>query len=259
MSAGAVIAVVVAVLVILVIVAAGVLLTRAGGAASPGLKRRFGPEYERTLARHDGDGRTTRRELSERVKRYGGIELRPLSAAARERHAASWTAVQARFVDAPGAAVAEADRLVAGLAAERGFPGAESPEHFDALSVHHPHEVQGYRHAHALAERGPAGGGPGATEDLRQALLGARGLFDKLLHEAVPALRKGAAQPEPSPTPSGAPPEPAAPESPDGDADVSEPDRRRPLSTRLAALTGGSRKGQATSPQAPSSRAGEHG
>jgi hypothetical protein len=180
MSTGAVIAVVV-VLVAIAIVAAPA-MTRRGGAGSPGLKRRFGPEYERTLARHDGDAKVTRRELAERVKRYGGIEPRPLSAESRRRHTESWAAVQSRFVDEPGSAVSEADRLVAGLAAERGYPGADSPEHFDALSVHHPHQVQGYRHAHALAGHGPAG--HRATEDLRQGLLEFRELFDELLRDA---------------------------------------------------------------------------
>jgi hypothetical protein len=264
MSTGAVIAVVVAVVVVLAIVAALVLLRGGGPAGSPvGLKRRFGPEYERTLARHDGDAKATRRELTERVKRYGGLTRQPLSAQARERYEAGWAAAQARFVDDPGQALNEAERLLAGLAAERGFPGPESPEHFDALSVHHPHEVQGYRYAHTLAEHGPAG--PRGTEELRQALLGARGLFEALIADADPAAGGGgtgavaAVGPAPSlekagstgstgSTGSAGSADVTGTERVDDADDVLEAgqDRRGTLSHRLAALTGG-RRGQSGS------------
>jgi len=49
-----------------------------------------------------------------------GTRLRPLPEGARERYAASWRAIEARFVDSPQEAVSEADQLVASLARERG-------------------------------------------------------------------------------------------------------------------------------------------
>jgi hypothetical protein len=49
-----------------------------------------------------------------------GSRLRPLPEGARERYAASWRAIEARFVDSPQEAVNEADQLVASLARERG-------------------------------------------------------------------------------------------------------------------------------------------
>jgi hypothetical protein len=62
-----------------------------------------------------------------------GNRLRPLPEGARERYAASWRAIEARFVDSPQEAVREADQLVVALAHERGVPedrvaarGAES-------------------------------------------------------------------------------------------------------------------------------------
>lgn len=247
MSTGATVAVVVAVLVVAAIIAAVLMLPR-GGAAGTGLKRRFGPEYERTLARHDGDSKATRQELAERVKRYGDIERQPVGAREHEEYVARWSAVQARFVDEPAQAVAEADRLIAGLAAERGFPAANSPEHFDALSVHHPYEIQGYRQAHAVAEGSGEGGGRGLTEDLRQALVAARAFFEQLLGDAksaaTPALNKRVAE---EPEASEADVEPDTDAATDVDAeqpDEVEPDRRRPLSDRFAALTG-SRRGHA--------------
>jgi hypothetical protein len=187
MSTGAIVAVVAA-LIIVAAIAAVVAMQR--GAGSPGLKRRFGPEYERTLARHDGDSRATRRELTERVKRYGGIEQRALPEQVQERYAARWSAVQAKFVDDPAAAVGSADELIARLAAERGYPAADSPEHMDALSVHHPHYVGGYREVHAAT----AGGTRRGTEDLRKALVSARGMFDDMLHVSGSVRDKDAAE-----------------------------------------------------------------
>jgi len=49
-----------------------------------------------------------------------GSRLRPLPEGASERYAASWRAIEARFVDSPEDAVSEADQLVAALARDRG-------------------------------------------------------------------------------------------------------------------------------------------
>lgn len=228
MSTGAIIAVAAAVVIVAAITAA-VMLQRGGG---PLLKRRFGPEYERVLARHDGSTRATRRELAERVKRYRGIELRPMSAQTRERYAARWSAVQARFVDDPADAVGAADTLIAEAAVECGYPAADSPEHVDALSVHHPHHVQGYREAHAAA----LAHGKGRrldTEAQRKALVAARGLFDELMARAdagpsVPPAPAAVPEPEPAPEPVAEEPEAAA---------AGKATSRSALGKRFAALT----------------------
>ncbi|MFC4036580.1 hypothetical protein ACFO3J_34845 [Streptomyces polygonati] len=264
---GAIIAVIVAVVVVIAIVAAMTMM-RGGGASGVGLKRRFGPEYERTLAQHDGDDKATRQELSERVKRYGGMERQPVSAQQREAYGERWAEIQTRFVDDPGTALTEADRLIAEVAAQRGYPAADSPEHFDALSVHHPHQLQGYRQARALTERagtdgGATGGASGSkgTEDMRQALVSARALFDDMLRDAGTTSRKqvdGPAAETPVGTtatdPAGAVPAPASePVTADGrgDADPADPDaaddgqeHHRPLADRFAGLTGGTRRGR---------------
>ncbi len=64
MSTGLIIALIV--IVAVVVVVAAVLTWRARGAAAGGgsLKRRFGPEYDRTVTRHDGDERAAARELA---------------------------------------------------------------------------------------------------------------------------------------------------------------------------------------------------
>lgn len=225
MSTGATLGIVIAALVVIALLAALVLRNGAMGSMGEGvrLKRRFGPEYERTLERHDGDEKATRQELAERVRQYGGIEHRPLVAQARERYGNGWTAIQAKFVDEPAQAVTEANGLIGELAAERGFPGAEAPDHFDALSVHHPHHVHGYRQAHALTGSGSQA--KQSTEELRKALLAARGLFDDLLRE------EGRGEPEPA----------SAQDSGAEIATGKDHGGRRPLAARFSSLTGGRR------------------
>jgi hypothetical protein len=190
------------IIVLIVIVAAALAGAAAlspqarGGFTGGWLKRRFGPEYERTVTRHDGDTKTAERELTERLKRYGSLHERPLEPAERERYAARWTAVQERFVDSPEEAVAEADRLVAEVAGARGFPdGARYEEQLDALSVHHAHHVHGYRRLHRAAHA-PATGATEShrgTEELREAMLQARALFEDL---TAPAGRQAKTPPK---------------------------------------------------------------
>ncbi|MEU1803905.1 hypothetical protein [Streptomyces sp. NPDC019937] len=144
-----------------------------------GLISRFGPEYDRAVARHDGDAKAAQWELSERLRRYGELSIRALTPESREQYAARWSGLQERFVESPALAVREADRLLGALAAERGYP-AESPEQtLEALSVRHAQAIDGYRRLHTEAERARAGHVP--TDRLREALLGAYPLFEELV------------------------------------------------------------------------------
>ncbi|MDO0915318.1 hypothetical protein QQM39_32235 [Streptomyces sp. DT2A-34] len=183
MSTGVIVLIVIAAVV--VVLGAAVLALRARGAqGSRGLRRRFGPEYERAVARHDGDAKAAERELAQRVERHGGLRERPLEPVELERFEARWTAAQERFVDSPKEAVGEADRLLADVARARGFPdGAQYEEQLAALSVHHADRVQGYRHVHRVAHArvggGQEGGEPG-TEEMREAMIEARGMFEEL-------------------------------------------------------------------------------
>ncbi|MBY8869507.1 hypothetical protein [Streptomyces sennicomposti] len=181
MSTGLIIALIV--IVAVVVVVAAVLAARARN--RPGgqnLKRRFGPEYDRTVARHDGDAKAAERELAARVERHGDLRVRPLEPAERERFEARWAAVQEHFVDSPREAVTEADALVADIAGALGFPdGGQYEEQLAALSVHHGHHVHGYRRIHHAAHTAGQDGTGGGTEELRAALLEARELFDELL------------------------------------------------------------------------------
>ncbi|MCC5475972.1 hypothetical protein [Streptomyces barringtoniae] len=185
MSTGMIVLTVIVAVVIIAAAASPVLRGR-GRHGGSGLRRRFGPEYDRTVALHDGDTEAAERELAERVERHGGLRERPLDQAGREHYAARWTAVQEHFVESPRQAVAEADQLLADVAAARGYPdGGRYEEQFAALSVHHADHVDGYRQVHRVARAGArdalteAGSG---TEEMRTALVGARALFDDLTH-----------------------------------------------------------------------------
>jgi hypothetical protein len=171
--------IVIGLIVVFVIIVGAVLYAGSGkGSGRGGLKRRFGPEYDRAVARHDGDTEAAEHELAERVSRHGDLRTQALSAEERERYVARWSGLQERFVEAPPEAVAGADELLARLAAARGYPDTAYDDQVDALSVHHAHEVDGYRGVHRVA----SDGGPGAsTEELREAMVGARQLFERLI------------------------------------------------------------------------------
>ncbi|MFE2431361.1 hypothetical protein ACFXJ5_32060 [Streptomyces sp. NPDC059373] len=177
MTTGIIIAAIVIVLALVAAVGFGIVRRPGSGAGS--LRRRFGPEYERAVERHDGDTAAAREELQERLRRHGEIKARPLSWQERERYSAEWTGVQEQFVDSPAQAVGQAEALLGRLVHERGYPEAESGEQIDALSVHQPRYVQTYRDVRSAVAR--AQKGEGSTEELRTVLVRARGLFDELV------------------------------------------------------------------------------
>lgn len=142
------------------------------------LREGFGPEYERTVAER-GDRRSAERELEERQKLREELEIHPLPPSTREHYGGEWRAVQGRFVDDPAGAVGEADRLVTQVMRDRGYPMEDFERQAALVSVDHPDVVQNYRAGHAIYlahSRGDA-----STEDLRQAMVHYRALFDELL------------------------------------------------------------------------------
>ena len=92
------------------------------------------------------------------------------------------------FVDDPNGAVVAADRLVTEVMTARGYPIEDFEKRAADLSVQHPRVVENYRTARGLAmrrERGEA-----ATEELRQAVVNYRALFDDLLATEQGAFRR---------------------------------------------------------------------
>lgn len=149
------------------------------------LREKFGPEYERLLA-EQGDARKTEALLAEREKRVSKFSIRHLTMADRERYVNEWAAVQRRFVDDPAMAVMEADGLVTALMAARGYPMADFEQRAEDISVNYPHVVQSYRAARLIVGRHSKG--QATTEEMRQAMVYYRTLFDEILE--VPAGEK---------------------------------------------------------------------
>jgi hypothetical protein len=147
------------------------------------LQETFGPEYERTVE-ETGDRRAAETELRERTERRAQFDVVPLEPEARTRYIEAWRHTQAQFVDEPAEATREADRLITSVMRDRGYPVDDFEQRAADISVDHPQVVDDYRAAHAIAaanERSEA-----STEDLRQALVHYRSLFEELLEDRHP-------------------------------------------------------------------------
>lgn len=144
------------------------------------LKERFGPEYDRAVDSADRR-RQAERELRDLEERHDRLDLRPLEPAARERYEQRWATLQSEFVDRPQVAVADADSLISGVMRDRGYPVEDFDSNRELLSVEHGRVIDEYRKGHdlyMLTVQGRA-----STEDLRQAVVSYRALFEALLHD----------------------------------------------------------------------------
>ena len=142
------------------------------------LRERFGPEYDRGLesatSRRKGEG-----ELAGRAKRRDEQDIQPLTQQARERYTQQWGDLQARFVDVPQAALVEADALITLVMRDRGYPIDDFESQSELVSVDHPDVVQNYRTGHDIYTKTTSG--DASTEDLRQAVVAYRALFEELV------------------------------------------------------------------------------
>jgi hypothetical protein len=146
------------------------------------LRERFGPEYDRSLeaarSRRKAEG-----DLADRADRRDELDIRPLSDAARQRYVAQWEELQARFVDRPVVAVVDADELVTQVMQDRGYPVDDFEAQSDLISVDHPDVVQNYRVGHAVY--GKTTKGQASTDELREAVIAYRALFEELLADSA--------------------------------------------------------------------------
>jgi hypothetical protein len=152
------------------------------------LQTKFGSEYG--MAVGDVGRKKGEAELAKREERVAGFELHPLNAAEAERFSDLWTTTQARFVDDPGGAIADADRLLGEVMQARGYPVSDFEQRAADLSVDHAEFVANYRAAHAQALKHSRG--ESSTEDLRQAMVHYRWLFADLVAQDQPSAVQGA-------------------------------------------------------------------
>jgi hypothetical protein len=167
---------------ILIVIAAVVVVALIAMAArqrrTTALRQRFGPEYDRAVEAREGR-RAAEADLRDRKRQRDQLDIKPLPEDMRMRFAQEWHDVQARFVDQPSEAVAAADKLVYSVMEARGYPMGDFDAQADLVSVDHPGVVENYRFAHGIRERAQAQSA--STEDLREALVRYRSLFDELL------------------------------------------------------------------------------
>ncbi len=145
------------------------------------LRTQFGSaEYARAVEKL-GDRRHAEAGLEERNQRVEKFHVRPLAAADRARFVESWRGVQAHFVDGPASAVTEADKLLGDVMSTRGYPVSDFEQRAADISVNHPLVLENYRKAHEIALRQAPQ--EASTEDLRQAMVHYRTLFEALVNE----------------------------------------------------------------------------
>jgi hypothetical protein len=173
MTTGTIVAIIVVVLVVAAVIAAV-----AYSARRRRLQQRFGPEYDRAVE-DSGSRRKAEAELSEREKRVRHLDIQPLDPAARDSYASQWTAIQEQFVDSPADAVTGAQLLITSVMNDRGYPTEDAAQIMADLSVEHASTLEHFRDAQDLSSR--VAGGTASTEDLRQAMVHYRALFQELL------------------------------------------------------------------------------
>lgn len=155
------------------------------------LKTQFGgAEYARAVEQ-GGSSRKAEASLEKRSERVERLHVQPLTPGDRERFIESWRAVQARFVDGPAGAVTAADQLLGDVMSTRGYPVSDFEQRAADISVDHPLVLHNYRTAHEIALR--QGRGQASTEELRQAMVHYRTLFDDLVGDTEKAAGRASA------------------------------------------------------------------
>jgi len=145
------------------------------------LRSKFGgAEYARAM-KESGNRRHAEAALEERTERVESFHVRPIAPEDRARFGDSWRRIQARFVDGPAGAVAEADQLLGVVMSTRGYPVSDFEQRAADISVDHPSVMENYRAAHEIALRQLKG--QANTEDLRLAMIHYRSLFEELVSE----------------------------------------------------------------------------
>ena len=154
------------------------------------LRNQFGGDEFTRAVKEGGSQRKAEAVLDKRAERVKGLNIRPLAAGDRTRFVEAWSRVQARFVDGPGGAVTDADQLLRDVMSARGYPVSDFEQRAADISVDHPLVLENYRAAHQIALRQAQG--QASTEDLRQAMIHYRTLFEELVGAPEVARAKAA-------------------------------------------------------------------
>jgi len=151
-----------------------------GTPAAKKLREKYGPEYDLTMEKA-GNQRTAETELGEREKRVTKLNIRDLNQDERDRYHTEWIGIQADFVDDPSKSLEKANQLITEVMIGRGFPVADFEQRAADLSVMFPNFVSNYRNANVIALKNQRN--ETSTEELRQAMVYYRSMFEELLGE----------------------------------------------------------------------------
>jgi hypothetical protein len=152
------------------------------------LQDAFGPEYKRAIQKA-GSRRKAEASLKSRQERLASLQIRPLRSEEQDHFLKQWRSIQAEFVDNPKGTVDKSNRLVTEMMLTRGYPMANFDQRIEDLSVDHPEIVSKYREAHSIAVKNNQYNA--STEELRQAVLNYKAVFDQLMET------QGSAESEP--------------------------------------------------------------
>jgi len=154
---------------------------RTRGARIEGMRDRYGPEFDRQAERlHSSDAAES--ALSERSQQLSNRDLSPSE---RQRYREDWERIEARFLDRPALALAEAERLVGDLMRDRGYRTDDPQDAAMDLSISHRNVAERYRAGSRIVSSGSTDIG-----DLRDAMLHFRTVVDDLLSVDVRGERR---------------------------------------------------------------------
>ncbi len=141
-------------------------------------RQEYGSEYER-LVEERGSEREAEQELRERRERVEG-DVRPLSEESLRGYEERWQRVEQTFVDDPGFALDEADRVVEEILVERNFPTDSRQEASEGLGVMHPGVVEEFREAQRTHRDATGSEGGADLEEMRRAIQKYRSVYERL-------------------------------------------------------------------------------
>jgi hypothetical protein len=142
------------------------------------LQNKFGSEYERVL-NEVGDQKEGENELEARIEHVKSLDIRELTDEEKERFTREWRAAQAKFVDHPVLAMQEANDLLTEAMETKGYPVDDFDQSAADLSVDFPDLVINYRGMRDIATKSEQA--EVNTEEIRQAMIHARALFEELV------------------------------------------------------------------------------
>jgi len=144
-------------------------------------RTQYGEEYDLEIKK-SGSEKKAQSELRGREKHIDKMDIRPLTDAERVQYQTEWKTVQADFVNEPGKAIVAADHLIMEVMQLRNYPVSDFNQRAADISVRYPELVKDYRTAREVAIKNTDQ--KASTEEMRQAMISYRSLFDQLVGTA---------------------------------------------------------------------------